>query len=234
MTPTRKVSAVKRKAPAVQRPKVEGVLEPVHKLSVLRRGGLLNAAGDEDDGWKVRSEDGEDVLHFVPADEPMLTSIARGFGKEADHFFDVMRGRESLACAVLHGKATLMRGSGELLDGNTEELATLHLGRSLWAQCVPGANPTPLLTVKPERRGGAHAMARARLVALVEQRQSGGMFTKLEGYDVSFQNDATPFEKLLLVTAVFMSDAFEIRANYRRSRNDRGEGISFWAGASDD
>jgi hypothetical protein len=222
--PTGPAKAVKRKAAAKP---FRDVVKWVNRLQVARRAGLTNSHGSSESGWVVRDEDKKALFHVVPSEETLLEALGRMVGQKRDVYFDVMQDGASRACLVLHDTDNQVTGSGELLDEAAEEIASIHVGRKLAAQCTVGGNPTPLVKLKPVRHA-VHAMGEGKLLATIDTVATGTLIPKIDHYAVAFQNGPRGDQRLMVVAAIIVADAWTLRDFTREKRGRRvGEAVLY-------
>jgi hypothetical protein len=212
---TRKVAAVKRR-PAPP-PGVEAHLVEPFRVLVLRRGELSNAAGEADNGWVIRDDyERKDCLQFVLAKEPLLNIIARTLWKDDDYSFDVMAAGEARGALVLDRARRLSRrraptrGSGQLFDQHGRSRASFLIRRRSQVTCYTDDKQTPLLEVIAVR-DELIVKARRLTIAHAIRVMSGGIISTFSHLEVALEKSATPFERLCLVSALVLSDAWELQ-----------------------
>lgn len=236
---------MKRKAAVVAeaktRPAVRAVkarpapVDPLHPLAtafrvqVLRRGELRNADGEGDNGWVVRDDlEGVECVRFVLEAEPWLTTLGRTFAPD-DFFLDVMAGDANVGALQLEavraegdfltGRRPPAEGVGRLFDAEGREISAV-LVRPGWR--AQGFDPAhrPLLEVLPAP-GGLRVMARRLTIATATWLTGDGLIPRALGLEVALERTATLKERLLLLAALVLSDAWQMERR-RHERERRG------------
>jgi hypothetical protein len=216
---TQKVQAVKRAPPWKA---LEKSLYGVHAAKVLRRGALKNAAGKQDDGWQVRTDEDDDLFAFVATPESGLRSFARVLGRRYELVLDVMLGKERVASLVMHKGWNDAGGVGQLVDLEKNEIVTIETTPGLGAQVTQGGHPVPLLTLSKTRHSHT-AKAGKRQVADVHTLQAGKLIPRVDGYRARFDDEATPFERFLTVAAIAFADLHALRPAHDDKRGGQLE-----------
>lgn len=189
---------------------------------MLRRGELANAAGEADNGWVIRdASEKTDCLQFVLAAEPLLNTIARALWKDDDFFLDVMVGREARGALVLDQarrpsrRSAPSQGSGQLFDEHGRSRASFVIRPRDEVTCY--ADGAPLLEVLPVR-DELIVKARRLTIAHVTRVMNDGLIASFRHLEVALEKSATPFERLCLVAALTLSDAWTLA--YRQNVHD--------------
>lgn len=229
-----KVKAVKRKAPAItevatrQVKAVRRKTDPfagflaLRQVVVLQRGGLVNEAGGEENGWVVRElGSAENAAWFVMRDEPLLVTFSRFLVDQA-YDFDVMCTGACVGELQLQ-RVTRTQGEGTAyllgLDGTL--LAELRAKGPQSVECFDEAGRSLLRITKEHPTQFDLLVGRRSIGRLLRVAQPGILTTSYE-LELSFERTATGFERLCAVTAVVTGQAWQLARNTaqngRRSR----------------
>lgn len=202
---TRKVKAIKRK-PADP---FAGFLELKQAL-VLKRAGLINRSGGEDNGWLFRETNAtEGLVSFVMSDEPLLATISR-LVVEQGYDLDVMCA--GTCVAMLRVQRVISRASAKAhllaLDGSLLAELAVHT-RSPRVECF-SEDGRPLLRMEEAHPTQFDFLTGKRLVgSLLHITQPGILLDSYE-LDLSFFEGATGLERLIATAAVVTEQVWKL------------------------
>lgn len=221
---TRRVKAVKRSGTAEARFS-RFLVE--RRVSVLRRGGLLNAAEKKDNGWVLREMlDKIDTAWFVMRNEPLLTTISRLL-VEQGYDLDVMSGRTCVAGLRLQRVTSPSSGRAQLVGPDGELLAVLLVKGQHHVECLDGAG-RPLVKLEVVHASQCNLLAGDRSIGtLVRVAEPGLLLTTYE-LDLSLSESATGFQRLCAAAAVVTGEAWHLASKHLRGKDATGDLLSLF------
>jgi hypothetical protein len=222
--PTRAVKAVKRAAGGSE----QRLVAP-SRVQVLPRGELINGTGKTDNGWLVRDDDGAERLRFVLAHEGLGATVLRALAG-GKYFLDTMDGAQLRGGLVLDqveaeglDDRPPFEGAGHLFDADGGRRAGFVVRVQYEVICLDAASKV-VFESKPTA-DGARVMVRKRTVATVLNLEADGLLVARHGgLEVTFEQSATPFERLAIVAGMTLCEAWLLerrRFHTRSNHQDR-------------
>jgi hypothetical protein len=205
---TRSVKAVKRVTVLPE----QRLVAP-YRVQVLPRGELINGAGEADNGWLVRDDEGAECLRFVLSSEGLGATVLRALAG-GKYFFDTMDGEHNRGGLVLDqveaegfDGAPPLEGAGHLFDAKGGRRAGFVVRTHYEVICLDAASKV-VFESKPTE-DGARVMARKRTVATVVKLSADGLvMSRHGGLEVTFEKSALPFERLAIVAGMTLCEAW--------------------------
>ncbi len=212
---TRKVKAVKRRSVDP----LEGFLE-LRQALVLKRAGLINGSGGEDNGWLFRETNAtEGLVSVVMRDEPLLATLSR-FVVEQGYDLDIMCAGKCVAMLRVQRVISRTRAKAHVFALNGALLAGLDVHtRSPRVECIDEDGRT-LLRMEEAHPTQYDFMAGRRLVGSLLRITQPGILLDSYELDLSFFEGATSLERLIATAAVVTEQVWKLAMpSERRARN---------------
>ena len=217
---TRKVNAVKRKPAAVD---PWSSFLALQQADVLRRGALVNEAGEKDEGWVFREPlDKTDLVWFAWRAEAAMSTLGRWMGHRGA-CFDVMIGRECLAVLDLQPLRRNRDASARLRSVDGRTLATLELdARFESVHCLVEARQ--VLWLEQRHPAEASFLVGKRSIGKLHRRPQPGILITTYELELRLEKQATGFERLCAAAMIVFQDGWRLAP---REPRDRDGGWSF-------